>query len=93
MLKSKFEDFLRKDPNIQSKEKAVATRVSKGSAIEKQLSKSLDQIVENEESMFDALKKINQEMPNSNGGYSNALRKYYEFTNGRKFPKIRDYTP
>ena len=92
MLEFEFERFLREDTNIRSKEKAVATRLSKGRKKEKMFSKSLDSIVKTEKGMFEMLKQINQTMPNSNGNYSNALRKYYEFKNGRKFPKIRDFT-
>lgn len=93
MLESEFKKFLCDDPNIRS-EKAVSTRLSRGRAIEAKFGEKLDFIVATDNHMFAMLKLINETMPNSNGVYSNALRKYYEFKNdGRKFPKIKDYDP
>lgn len=38
-----------------------------------------------------ALILIKQKMRDGQGNFSNALRKYYIFKNGRKFPRILDF--
>lgn len=35
--------------------------------------------------------RVKQETNDHNGNNSNALRKYYEFSNGRKFPTLAEY--
>jgi len=84
-----FEQFLDADKGITSK-KAVSTRMSKARAVEK-IFGSLDRIVSSDAEMLRVLLAINNKMNNVKGGYSNALRKYYTFKNGRIFPKIDAY--
>ena len=91
MLENQFEAFLLDDVNIESKEKAVASRVSKARAIERELDKSLDEIVGDDRSMYNALVIIKGRMNDKSGAYSNALRKYYIFKNGREFPRLSAY--
>jgi hypothetical protein len=88
MLESEFEKYLLDDENITSKEKAVATRMSKARTVEDTLKMSLDTIVSTDIAMFHALLDINSKMKNKNGAYSNALRKYYTFKNNKTFPQI-----
>lgn len=91
MIEDKFEEFLIKDSNITSKDKAVRTRVSKARAVEEMLGENLDYIVADDDRMYNALLLINSNMNNSNGAYSNALRKYYIFKNQKEFPRISNY--
>ena len=51
---------------------------------------SLDTVVSDSKTMLNVLGKINTNMNNSNGAYSNALRKYYIFKNDKIFPKISE---
>lgn len=88
MLEAQFEKYLLEDENITSKDKAVSARMSKARAVEKALSMSLDTIVSNDITMYQALCNINCNMKNQNGAYSNALRKYYTFKNIKNFPQI-----
>ena len=81
MIEDKFEEFLIKDSNITSKDRAV----------EEMLGENLDYIVADDDRMYNALLLINSNMNNSNGAYSNALRKYYIFKNQKEFPRISNY--
>lgn len=91
MLESEFERFLLDDKGITSKEKAVATRMSKARAIEETLKTSLDTVVSSDTAMYHALLEVNSKMKNQNGAYSNALRKYYIFKNNKAFPQINAF--
>lgn len=91
MKESEFRRFLQFDSGIISKDKAVATRISKGKSIENKYSISLDTIVSQDLTMYKYLLKINENFNNKNGGYSNALRKYYLFIKGREFPQLNEY--
>ena len=91
MREQEFENYLLEDNNIVSKVKAVRSRVNKARMIEKHLSISLDHIISDDQSMYDALIKIKAEMNDINGNLSNALRKYYLFANGVPFPTLSDY--
>lgn len=91
VLENEFENFLLDDAGIKSKDKAVASRMSKARAVERTLNTSLDFVVSDDRRMYEALVNINQKMKNSNGAYSNALRKYYTFINKRDFPQIKTY--
>lgn len=91
MREEEFRRFLIKCDSIESKTKAVSTRVSKASAVERKLGVNLDVIVRNDELVFYLLIRIQQEMNDRNGGYQNAVRKYYSFLTGRDFPRKRNY--
>jgi len=91
MREAEFENFLNADSNIVSKTKAVRSRVSKARMIERHFNISLDSIVSDNDKMYDILVRIKQEMKDTNGNISNALRKYYQFANGRVFPALSQY--
>lgn len=91
MREEDFRRFLIKCDSIESKSKAVSTRVSKASAVERKIGVNLDVIVKDDELVFTLLVRIQQEMRDLNGGYQNAVRKYYTFVNGKEFPRIRNY--
>jgi len=86
-----FEDFLINDINIVSKIKAVRSRVNKGRMIERHFDKSLDAIVSDDNVMCETLIRIKNEMKDTNGNLTNALRKYYQFANHRVFPTLIEY--
>lgn len=91
MREKEFENFLISDSNIVSKTKAVRSRVNKGRMIERHFDTSLDTLVADDGTMYNALLKIKNEMKDTNGNLSNSLRKYYQFINGRMFPTLSEY--
>lgn len=91
MREKEFEDFLIADINIISKTKAVRSRINKGRMIERHFEKSLDIIVSDNHIMYETLIRIKDEMKDTNGNISNALRKYYLFANKSIFPTIDIY--
>lgn len=91
MREKEFEEFLRADDAIKSKTKTISSRVSKARQIERELSVTLDEIMENDCATYELLLRIKHEMKDTNGNVSNALRKYYEFYNGRRFPTLAEY--
>lgn len=91
MRESDFEDFLINDTNIVSKTKAVRSRINKGRMIERHFDISLDIIVGDDDMMYQTLIRIKNEMKDTNGNISNALRKYYYFANNMIFPTLKDY--
>ena len=91
MRESDFEDLLIKDTNIVSKTKAVRSRINKGRMIERHFDISLDIIVEDDDMMYQTLIRIKNEMKDTNGNISNALRKYYQFANSSVFPTLSTY--
>lgn len=91
MREKEFEEFLRADGAIRSKIKAITSRVSKARQIERELAVSLDEITANDCATYELLLRIKREMKDTNGNVSNALRKYYEFSNGRRFPTLAEY--
>lgn len=91
MRENDFESFLNADCNIVSKTKAVRSRMSKVRMVERQFNMSLDTIVNDDNRMYDTLVRIKQEMKDTNGNISNALRKYYLFSNRKVFPTLSQY--
>ena len=91
MREKVFEEFLRADEAIKSKAKTISSRVSKARQIERELAVSLDEVMENDCTTYELLLRIKREMKDTNGNVSNALRKYYEFSDGRRFPPLAEY--
>ncbi|MFJ8236345.1 hypothetical protein ACIQ34_11425 [Ureibacillus sp. NPDC094379] len=86
-----FKVYLEKDANISSKEKAVRSRVAKALKVERDLNINLDSIVCDDRKTYELLISIPQKMNEQNGVYQNAVRKYYEFKNHKKFPRLSDF--
>ena len=86
-----FADYLNNDPNIKSKVKAVNSRLSKARLVERQLSASLDSIVADDNLMYETLCRIKNELNDTNGNISNAVRKYYLFSTGKEFPPLSQF--
>ena len=91
MREKEFERFLVKDNQIESKDKAVRSRVSKARKIEVEFKVNLDDIVRDDERMYNTLKRIRRELVDSNGSIQNVLRKYYAFVNQIAFPTLNQY--
>ena len=86
-----FENYLLADEKIISKSKAVRSRINKARMIERHFNEPLDNIVADDDKTYTALLRIKAEMKDTNGTISNALRKYYVFINGIKFPALSEY--
>ena len=91
MRERDFEEYLLSDESIKSKMKAVNSRLSKARLIERELEVDLDKIVSDDDKMYETLIRVKQETNDYNGNNSNALRKYYEFANGKRFPTLAEY--
>ena len=90
MLEQAFEIYLTNDPSITSP-LAVKSRLSKARKAEEILKTSLDEVVSNDDRMYEALEELQQhENPKSNP-MQNVVRKYYKFKNDRVFPRKKDY--
>ena len=89
-LTEKFYTFLLSERTISS-EKAVKSRISKAKAAEKILKLELDQIVSNDNLMYDSLIILSQNEDPAHTPMQNAVRKYYKFIRGREFPRMKDY--
>jgi hypothetical protein len=84
MDKIGFKKSLEEDTNIISKVKAVNSRISKALMVEKEFSVDLDIVVRNELLMNRLLRAINASF-DTHAVKGNAVRKYYEFINGKRF--------
>lgn len=91
MRERDFEEYLLSDESIKSKLKAVNSRLSKARLIEREFEVDLDEIVSDDDKMYETLIRVRQETNDHNGNNSNALCKYYEFSNGKRFPKLAEY--
>ncbi|RTR26299.1 hypothetical protein EKG37_21755 [Robertmurraya yapensis] len=91
MREKEFEKFLVNDGKIESKDKAVRSRLSKARKVEDEFHVNLEEIVRDDEKMYNTLKRIKSELIDSNGSIQNALRKYYIFVNKRGFSTLNQY--
>jgi serine/threonine protein kinase HipA of HipAB toxin-antitoxin module len=91
MKELEFESYLLDDKSIKSKIKAVKSRINKAKMVERHFNNSLDNLVCNDEVMFETLKRIKNEMNDTNGTISNSVRKYYVFCNKKCFPTLKEY--
>ena len=72
-------------------EKAIVSRIAKAKKAQELLNNTLDNIVSNDSKMFDALNILQKNENPAHNPMQNALRKYYEFKNGKEFPKKSKY--
>lgn len=69
----------------------IATRKTKLYDAEEYIGKSLDEVVSDDNKMYQALIKL-QEVDNpAHTPRQNALRKYYLFKNGKEFPRLNKF--
>ena len=71
-------------------DKSINFRLSKIRVVQEALDDELDFIVANDDEMYKALIFLNEIEPTTHQPLQNALRKYYEFKNNKKFPKLKD---
>lgn len=86
-----FTKFLDEQSSITSKDKAVRSRLSKAAKVERDLNVNLDEIVKDQQATYLLLLDIQNKMNEHNGVYQNAVRKYYEFKNNKKFPRLSHF--
>lgn len=91
MREEEYRSFLEQAESINSKSKAVRSRISRAYSAEEILGASLDIIVIDDDRMYDALVKIHDDPRESNGKIQNAVRWYYKFVNKKEFPRLNSY--
>lgn len=91
MREKAFEEYLLSDESIKSKLQAVNSRLCKARFIEIEFEIDLDECVSDDDKMYETLIRVKLETNDHNGNNSNALRKYYEFSNGKRFPTLAEY--
>lgn len=91
MRQAEFERFLVESEAIQSKKKAVVSRIAKALRVERELKIDLDNVVDDDEKTYELLLEIRKNMNEVNGVYQNSVRKYYLFANEKEFPRLNDY--
>jgi SMC interacting uncharacterized protein involved in chromosome segregation len=93
MREVEFRKFLINNSDIKSKVKAVNSRVAKALKVEREFNIDLDNVVKNDEDMYNLLLQIQEKFSDKlyHGNYQNAVRKYYLFVNGKEFPRLKQY--
>lgn len=89
MNKKRYEDFLRVNGIT---EKAINSRITKGLKAEEILGMDFDTIVNDDDKMYEALKKLRDYENPNHAPLSNSLRRYYEAINEKEFPRLNAYT-
>ena len=92
MREDEFRAFLERANQINSKNKAVRSRISRAIIAETILNNSLDYIVADDDRMYEALMRIGEDPREKNGNIQNAVRWYYKFVNGKEFPRLSVYS-
>lgn len=91
MREAEFRTYLEEAEDISSKSKAVNSRVSRANIAETILGISLDSVVVDDDEMYEALIRIHGDSREKNGNIQNAVRWYYQFVNGKAFPRLASY--
>ena len=90
MREDAFKIYLSNDPSISSP-KAIDSRLARARKAEAILGISLDTVVNDDDTMFEALQKLKPFDGSTHNQMQNAVRKYYKFTNGKAFPVMKNY--
>ncbi|MGS2778342.1 hypothetical protein ACVBAX_13330 [Robertmurraya sp. GLU-23] len=90
MREEQYMKFLLKDESINSKDKAVRSRISRARKVERELKINLDHVVCNDDAMFETLLMIKEKLKDK-GNLQNTVRKYYTFVNNKEFPSLLRY--
>ena len=90
MREHDFQIFLNNETSITSK-KAVASRMVKAKKAEELLGKNLDDVVSDDDTMYESLQKLQPLENPAHTPMKNAVRKYYKFTHEKEFPRMKDY--
>ena len=70
-------------------DKSVKSRMAKARKAEQILKTDLDNIVCDDNKMFDSLNVLQKYEDPAHNPMQNSLRRYYEFINKREFPQLR----
>ena len=92
MREDEFRAFLERANQINSKNKAVRSRISRAIIAETILNNSLDYIVADDDRMYEALMRICEDSREKNGNIQTDVRWYYKFVNGKEFPRLSVYS-
>lgn len=85
-MQDRFREFLEAQGYTDG---AVKSRMSRANKAEGLIGEELDTVSGDDEKMYKALIRLRDH--DNNGNLQNAVRLYYEYRNGRKFPRLRDY--
>ena len=91
MREEMFRTYMEEAEEIESKKKAINSRISRAYKAEEILGMSLDMVVEDDDKMNRALVCIKKNPSERNGNIQNAVRWYYRFVNKKEFPAINTY--
>lgn len=91
MRESEFREFLLSSDTIESKTKAINSRISKSYLAEEIVGVDFDSIVKDDDKMYEALLKLKSHPQEHNGCLQNTLRWYYKFVNEKAFPRLSSY--
>ena len=91
MRTEEFRNYMEKAEQINSKNKAVSSRISRANTAESILDANLDYIVADDDQMYEALCHIKSDPREQNGKIQNSVRWYYKFVNGKDFPSLASY--
>ncbi len=92
MDEAKFKEFLEKRTYSISKHytpKSIAARMSRARKVEKLLGGDLSEIVSSDVKMHESLLTL-RDCDDRERNHQNITLLYYEFKNGKTFPKLRD---
>ncbi|WP_427338156.1 hypothetical protein [Caloranaerobacter sp. DY30410] len=69
----------------------INSRVTRGNRVEREFNVNLDIVIQSEDNMIEIRRKIYEKYSDKGsllGNLYNAVRKYYEYRNGREMPRI-----
>lgn len=92
MDEAQFREFLEKKTHSDGKHytlKSITARMGRARKVEKLLDRDLDEIVSSDVKMHESLLTL-RDYDDRERNHQNITRLYYEFRNGKTFPKLRD---
>ena len=85
-----FEKFLNCDSKITSSN-GIKSRMAKARKAEEILKTTLDEVVSDDDRMYESLVELGRHEGTSHNTLQNAVRKYYLFINNKEFPRMKTY--
>ncbi|MDE6706290.1 MAG: hypothetical protein K2J81_10375 [Treponemataceae bacterium] len=92
MDEAQFRAFLEKKTHSDGKHytpKSIAARMGRARKVEKFLGRDLDEAVSSDVKMHESLLTL-RDYDDRERNHQNITRLYYEFRNGKTFPKLKD---
>lgn len=90
MRENTFYEFLQNEQSIKSVH-AINSRISRANRVEEVFGVNLDEVVRDDERMYNTLIEIKRKLIDKNGAIQNAVRKYYLMVNNKNFPNLVSY--